>query len=132
MTLFKIFLQSTGLSLREAASYLDVSYDSVKNWLYGRHNAPDGVLYEMSDLIDKQNAAAAQVLDLFEDLANAPDEIEIGYCADDHEAQALGWPCKSAHDAVIRRVVENASEEIREAVILVPRGSTATTAAAEV
>ena len=35
-------------------------------------------------------------------------------------AQVLGWPCKSAHDAVIRRIIENGSEKLREEIVLTP------------
>lgn len=130
MVLYKILLQSAGLSLREAARFHGVSYDSIKDWSYGRRGCPDGVLYELSELIDKQNAAAHASLDLMESAIEDGAELELGFCADDHEAAGLGWPCKSAHDAVIRRVFEYADEEIREAIIIVPRGTTTASAAA--
>lgn len=56
----------------------------------------------------------------------APDEIEIGYPADDHEAQSLGWPCVEAWAAMAARVLAASDTRIR----LVPRGSTPGTAAA--
>ena len=129
MKTFKILLQSTGLSLREASRYLDVSYDSIKAWLYGKYNCPGGVILEMAVLCNKQGAAADAVLDLIEENPDAQD-VEIGYCADDHEAQGLGWPTKTAHDAVIRRVIEGCDDLL--AIKLVPRGSTTASAAAEI
>lgn len=124
MTLFKLLLQSTGLSTREAACFLNVSLDTVKSWNSGRNNCPDGALNEMSELIDRQNGAADAVLDVIEGQIGRrgdPEGIVIGYCADDDEAQELGWPFKSCHDAVIRRVIESLDEGLRETVVLSPR-----------
>lgn len=129
MTLFKILLQSTGLSLREAAAFLDVSYDSVKDWLYGRRPAPQGAIEEIIDLMDTQAEMAQAVLDLMDEHP-AAGAIEIGYCADDNEARGLGLPCKSAHDAAIRRIVENCEDP--SVIKLVPRGSTLASAASEI
>lgn len=126
MTLFKLFLQSTGLSTREAARFLNVSLDTVKSWSSGRNNCPDGVLDEMSELIDLQNQMAAEIIEK----KSGVDKIEIGYCTDDHEAQVLDLPTKSAHDAIIRRVVDCVDEEIREDIILAPLVSTALAIAA--
>jgi hypothetical protein len=53
--------------------------------------------------------------------------VEIGLAADDYEAQQLGWPCASVHEAVLGVVVALASGQVR----IVPRGSTSATAAAE-
>jgi len=44
---FKIVLNSTGLSQREAAVVLDVNYDSLRGWLSGRRNCPEGVIIEL-------------------------------------------------------------------------------------
>ena len=121
MTLFKLFLQSTGLSTREAARFLNVSPDTVKSWSSGRNNCPDGVLDEMSELINRQNRFAKEIMDIIEKKSGID---EIGYCTDDHEAQGLGLPTKSTHDAVIRRVIECVDKEIREDIILAPLVST--------
>lgn len=129
MNLFKLFLQSSGLSQREAAAFLNVRPDSVNSWSSGRRTAPDGVLYQLSELIDLQGRMVDAALDVIEQHPDA-EEIEIGYCADDHEAQSLGLPFKSCHDAVIRRIVEALDEECREDIVLVPRGSTVSSAAA--
>jgi hypothetical protein len=52
--------------------------------------------------------------------------IEIGLAADDHEAQALGWPCVGAQEAMLGLVVARCRRPVR----IVPRGSTVATAAA--
>ena len=129
MTLFKLLLQSSGLSLREAAELLNSRIDTIKSWSSGRNNAPDGVLYEMSEIIDNLED---QAFNVYNHIKNHPsaERYEIGYCADDEEARSLGFKCKSLHDAALRRVLEYCEPHEREKLVIVPRGSTAGTAAA--
>ncbi|WP_209015613.1 hypothetical protein, partial [Roseibium sp. RKSG952] len=62
----------------------------------------------MRDLIDRQAEAAEQALDVIDQRVQPQDEIEIGYPADDHEAQSLGWPCVGAWRGMAARVVAEA------------------------
>lgn len=123
-TPFKLLTQLAGLSLPEAGRFLDVRPDTVKSWASGRNPTPDGAIDQLRDLIDRIDIAAEQALQVIDE--TQPADIELGYCADDHEAQSLGFPCVGAHNAVLARVVCDAEVPVR----LVPRGSTTTTAAA--
>ena len=128
MTPFSLLLQLSGLTQREAATFLDSREDTVRSWSLGRRNAPPGVIEQMRDLIDRQEEAAVQAIRQIEAMSDdmTPDEIEIGYPADDHEAQELGFPTVSAWGAMAARVIADIGADIR----LVPRGSTATSAKA--
>ena len=90
----------------------------------GVRSTPNGVLNDLRDLIDRQATAADAAVDQI--AALAPPEIEIGYPADDHEAQALGWPSVGAWRGMAARVVA----DLDVPVVLVPRGSTPATAGA--
>ena len=124
MTLFGLLLTLSGLSQREAAAFLRLSATSIDKMSRGTRATPGGVIVEMRALIARQQAAADEALDQIDRLA--PPEVEIGYPADDHEAQALGWPCVSAWQAMAARIVAEVNVPVR----LVPRGATAGTARA--
>ena len=124
MTPFGLLLTLSGLSQREAAAFLRLSPTSIDKMSRGHRAAPPGVLAEMCALIARQQAAADEALDIIEEAR--PPEVEIGFPADDHEANVLGWPCVSAWQAMAARVVAEASVPVR----LVPRGSTVGTARA--
>ncbi|MGR3179809.1 MAG: hypothetical protein ACUZ8E_17355 [Candidatus Anammoxibacter sp.] len=47
MTTFNNLLHDCGLSTKGAAMLLDVRHDSVRNWKYGKCNAPDGVMRDL-------------------------------------------------------------------------------------
>ncbi|MGR3179826.1 MAG: hypothetical protein ACUZ8E_17440 [Candidatus Anammoxibacter sp.] len=47
MTPFNNLLHDCGLSTKGAARLLEVRYDTVKNWKYGRCNVPDGVMRDL-------------------------------------------------------------------------------------
>lgn len=127
-TLFAAALQSCGLSQREAAAFLDVSIDNVRSWSTGRRTPPAGVMLELWELNDRQQEAADEAYQAWRE-AKQPKEIEIGVATDDHEAESLGWPCVTAHMMVAERLWQMIlPEEAR--VIVVPRGSTVTSAAA--
>ena len=123
MTPFSILMNLAGLSQREAAAFLKVSPSSVDKMARGVRNAPDGVIDDLRDLIDKQETAADEALALIDE--QDADEIELGYPTDDHEAQSLGWPCVGAWKAMAARVIAGCDC----VVLLVPRGSTLSTAA---
>ena len=119
MTEFGLLLTLSGLSQREAAAFLRLSPASIDKMSRGHRATPPGIVAEMRGLIARQQAAADETLDQIERLA--PPEIEIGYPADDHEAQALGWPCVSAWQAMTARIVAEVDVHVR----MVPRGATA-------
>jgi hypothetical protein len=132
MTPYKLLLDLAGLSQREAAAFHGVRIDTVKSWSVGRNNAPSGALDELAVLIDRQIQAADQAAETVADQAadrGAPETVEIGLAADDHEAQALGWPCAGAHHRVVALVAKALIAQGLE-VAVAPRGSTALTAAA--
>lgn len=126
-----LLLDLAGLSHQEGANFLQVRLDTVQSWR--RKNKPTearpGVIAELKALVEKQERAAAQAITQIEALVaqnGAPDCIEIGYPADDYEAQELGFPCVGAWRAMAARILLNAPAPI----IFVPRGSTVGTAAA--
>lgn len=124
-TLYAIMLQACGLSQQEAADFHKVRLDTVKSWSAGRRPAPDGAIAELRALFEKIETAADSLIDMIE--GHDPEaEIEIGYAADNHEAQSLGWPCAGAQFASIALAAMYIAQPIR----LVPRGSTTATAAA--
>lgn len=117
-TLYALLIDRCGLSQREAAELHGVRIDTVKSWSSGRNRAPKGVIDELRDLYAKIDRSAKEALERIHRLR--PDIIEIGYCADDAEAQTLGWPCCGAHDAMIGIIAAKCGKDI----ILVSRGST--------
>lgn len=129
MTPAATLINFAGLSQREAADMLRVRLDTVKSWMAGRNALPPGALADLRSLIATQERAAAEYLAQMQAMISAhgaPDEIEIGYPADDHEARAMGSPCVGAWRAICARVIATSPVPI----ILVPRGSTPATAAA--
>lgn len=124
MTPFFLLLQLSGLSQREAASFLHAPASAVDKWARGVRTAPDRVLAELKSLIARQDDAAEQAL-IFIDKQYVT-SIEIGFPVDDHEAQSLGWPCVGAWRGMAARVIANCQLPID----LVPRGSTPATAMA--
>lgn len=67
MTAFKSSIGVCGLSQSEAAEFLEVSIDTVKNWCSGRANPPLGVWQLLASLFEQiQDAAdgAADVMNL--------------------------------------------------------------------
>ena len=129
MTPFAALCALAGLSQHEAGDLCGVRHDSARQWATGRRNAPAGALDTLRALIARQERAAREAVSQIARLSKshgAPDVIELGYPADDHEAQSLGWPCVGAWSAMAARVIAAAPAKI----VLVPRGSTPGTAAA--
>jgi hypothetical protein len=124
MTPFRLMLQLTGLSLREAAQFLQISMSSAEKMSNGKLAARDTIIQELRGLYSRQFEASEEAVELIE--KSMPDEVEIGYPADDHEAQSLGWPCIGAWAGMAAQVIG----QIHRPVRLVPRGSTLATAAA--
>ena len=107
-TLFKLFAQSCGLTLAEAAAFLDIPTNTAKSWWSGRRKAPEAVIEKLCDLAIKQDVAAqALILDLeTRDIENEQALLVLKTENSDLEAQANGWPCANAHNAVVRKVLE--------------------------
>ena len=103
----------------------EVRPDTVKSWSAGRNRAPDGVIADLRELAGKIDRVASQALAML-DTAPPGAKIEIGFPVDDHEAQTLGFPCVGAWRAMAGQVVANSDRTL----VLVPRGSTAGSAAA--
>ena len=124
-TLAALLIDRCGLSQREAADVLSVSINTVKSWMAGRARAPAGVIAQLRALYGSIERAAAEALAV---IAGQPDaaEIELGYAADDVEAQSLGWLCAGAQRAMLGIVAARCGRPVR----LVPRGSTLATAGA--
>ena len=129
MNPYSILGAYAGLSHREASDFHKVRLDTVKSWSSGRNRAPQRAIQELIDLISRQERLAEAALLKIHALAvenGAPETIELGYPADDYEAQTLGWPCVGAWKAMAARVVSSSPVAVK----LVPRGSTIGTAAA--
>ena len=58
MTTFKASLAICGLSQQEAATFLDVSIQSIKDWCRGKSAPPPGVWAMLSDLYRRIETAA--------------------------------------------------------------------------
>jgi hypothetical protein len=133
MTLFRILMNAAGLSLAQASAFLGARQDSVVSWSSGRRATPAGVIAEMHALTSRQQRAASEGSAVIEQQVaqhGMPEAIELGLAADDHEAQSLGWPTMSAHAAVLGLTLSLLSPGPAARVVLVPRGSTAASAAA--
>ncbi len=127
MTLYSTLLRLAGLTNREAAAFHGVRPPTVKFWTSGRNAVPEIAMNQIRDLLDHQREAAEQALELIEDAAE-DGVVEIRFCADNHEARALGWPSAEAHWTVIAKVWEGAPCDLE--IQLVPRGSAIASAAA--
>lgn len=64
MTTFKSALNICGLSQSEAAEFLEVSIDRVKNWCSGRANPPKDVWTMLASLFEQIQDAADGAADL--------------------------------------------------------------------
>jgi hypothetical protein len=125
-SVFALLLDYCGLSRSEAAKFLNIRQDSVNDLSTGRRPPPAGVVRELKSLARAIRTAAAEALEI-STAANSA-EVELGFCADDYEAQSLGWPCAAAHRAVLREIVAGLPADVE--VVLVPRGSSTASAAA--
>lgn len=130
MTPYSLLRQACGLSQSEAASLRGVRVDTVKSWDTGRRDAPDQAIEQLRNLygliVEKSGQIADHINDFVASRGEALESIEVGYPADDHEAQALGLPCVGAWRAMAGMVLVELTVNVK----LVPRGSTVATAAA--
>jgi hypothetical protein len=127
-TLFRILIDTAGLSLSQATEFLDARSDSVMSWSSGRRTPPGGILNDLHELLSRQHFAAQHGADtIIKKIKrhSAPEIIDIGICVDDHEARSLGWPTVSAHAAVIGCMVAMLPHDLMHRIRIVPRGSSA-------
>lgn len=117
ITLYKSLMDLCGLSQKQAADFHGVNLNTVKSWCAGRNNAPQGVIDELSGLFCYMSRAAHEVLNIAENAGAS--SLDLGYSADDAEAQSLGWPTASCHAAVMAMV----AAEFDGSVTWSPRGS---------
>lgn len=133
MSLYASLQGLCGLSNREAAEFFRVSPSSIDKWrLSTRNPPPRGALEALAALHARQRKAALAMIEIAQQQikANGPNgAVSLGFCADDAEAQSLGWPCVGAHRAVLA-IVAAAVIPLGVEVSFVPRGSTPATAAA--
>ncbi len=136
MTPFAALQSLCGLSNREAAAFLNMTESAVEKFRRGNREAPSGVLRDLQELwtlIDQAAVDAAEAIGR-EGFLRSAAEIEIGYPADDHEAEQLGLPCVGAWRQMLARLIDEMmlmDDDFDPARIkLVPRGSTVATAAA--
>lgn len=123
-TTIALLSQRCGLSQREAADFHGVSFDTVKSWWAGRNATPPSAIEELRSLYAKIERTAGEAVKLAKKQRAA--NIEFGLASDDHEARSLGWPCVGAQAAAFGL----AAARLNIPVVIVPRGSTAASAAA--
>lgn len=126
---FALIRERCGLSLAEAADFLDVSADSIRSWSSGRRSAPQGAIDEMRALYRAIEDAAAKNLIVIGDLLadnEPPGRIELGLAKSNAEAKRLGLPCIGAHAAMLGLV----AARLALPVSVVPRESTMASATA--
>lgn len=129
MTPLKLLMSACGLSQREAAAFLGLAPVSIDKMSSGKRSTPPGAIAELRGLYKRIVEAADAMLDDLDAATSEygpPESVDLGYCADDHEAQALGFPCVGAHAAALAIVIGSIDLPVR----LVPRGSTVASAAA--
>lgn len=110
-----VLLQRTGLSHTEAAVYLGVEPRTVRRWTAGTLT-PSGEPYRPGEgrwqrwqaLCAAQDRAAEEAMGVIrrQIAEGGPAEVMLRLAIDDDDARRRGLPCRSAHVAMIRRVVE--------------------------
>jgi transcriptional regulator with XRE-family HTH domain len=125
---------AAGLSRSEAANLLNVSLNTIEKWEKGKRGYPPEVEDDMAALVllvqdcaEKLYRSAQEIIK--EQDSGPPDEIEIGLCADDYEANSLGFPTASSHRMAVSIA---AARLVRDGISVVTplRGTTQATAAA--
>lgn len=130
---YRLALRLSGLSLQQAGGFHDVRRSSVEHWAQGRRRVPPDILAQIHDLIHRQMRAAIEGAETIRQLLERePDTeaIDLARPTDDHEAQSLGFPTLSAWDAMAGMILALLPLDTAARVVVVPRGSTPSTAAA--
>ncbi len=130
---YDCLLAASGMDSIDAAEFHGVDEEAIYMWMSGDEEPPQFEIEKISDLICRMAVSVSQVLDHVTDQVEkhgaAPGVLELGLASDDQEAGVLGWPNKSAHKMVLGMTTAQMSE-IGIKVNIVPRGSTAPSAAA--
>lgn len=127
MSPFPHLLQLCGLSQEEAASFFDVSVDTIKSWSNGRRRASPEVIGELSGLWANiqaiANALAKEIREMLK-TAKEPSSltIEIGLAWAQRDARHMGLPTQSAHAAAIALAVTKLPRGIEVSLELVAAG----------
>lgn len=119
-SLFKLFSQSCGLSIKDAQLFLGTNVDTTKSWWSGRRNPPDSVMEKLVDLSIAQDVAAQELLLQLEKLnkKNKKQRLTLQVYTLDSQAQAVGWPSANAYMAIIRKAVEKMPAELAMRLVL--------------
>ncbi|RMF02548.1 MAG: hypothetical protein D6773_08495 [Alphaproteobacteria bacterium] len=99
-TAYRALTALAGLSLAEAGEYLGVALDTSKSWSMGRNPTPQWAIDALCDLIERQEQAADEALQVIHDLADQhgwPESVDI-HVSDD-------WPADGARAAVAARII---------------------------
>jgi len=89
---------ATGLSQQEAADFLAVRLDTVKQWSSGRRSAPVAIVDRLRDLLRRQEVEAARLALVMEGQPLEPHLLKA-----DAEAMARGWPSMRAYNVMAAR-----------------------------
>jgi hypothetical protein len=104
---YKLLLGFSGMSQREAATFHEVSLDSIKNWCTERSNPPARVIEELRQLNQlMMKSAVAYEKNLSDSAKN--DEIDVADCARHAASNRQEWPCQSVENRVIALAVSMA------------------------
>lgn len=110
MTTFKSAIAICGLSMKEAAELLGVSYDTAKSWSQGRNAPPMGVWRDLSDLYAKiEDAADFASSNLEPDLMAL--RIANNVQADDGDAPLPGHGADVAGAMALLMAVRDSAQE---------------------
>lgn len=63
-TIFKSLCASCGMTVEEAAVYLNIRYDTALALYIGKHAAPSGIIIEMKECFEDINSEAHKLLSL--------------------------------------------------------------------
>jgi len=110
-TPFALLCERCGLTLAEAARYLEADPETVRGWWSGGTSCPDQVIGQMRLLYRQISVNAEQAMRQFVEFnqtQGSPAEVEIGVAPDDATAQRLGLPCIGAHRAMLGMVIARA------------------------
>jgi hypothetical protein len=110
-TIFALLCERCGLSIAEAARYLETDSATIRAWSAGERPCTDAIIAQLRLLYRQISAVAEQAMRHFVDFSQgqgAPAEVEISLAASDAGAQRLGLPCIGAHRAVLGMVAARA------------------------
>lgn len=110
-TAFALLCERCGLSLTEAARYLEADDETVQSWSTGELDCPDQVVAQLRLLYRQISVTAEKAMRRFAGYTQSegsPAEVEVSLVTDDATAQRLGLPCIGAHRAALGMVIARA------------------------